>query len=108
MFFEHVNFQPRASKAQNIYFLKNGPYSAFSTAKALGLGLLGPCGLAAYSDPPVVPFGPLGVSPDPPTAPSGPRGVSVTSGPFGVPPCSPACPPVPLVSLGSYNSVAIV
>jgi hypothetical protein len=25
MFFEHVNFQPRASKAQNFYFLQNGP-----------------------------------------------------------------------------------
>ena len=24
-FFEHVNFQPRASKAQNFYFLQNGP-----------------------------------------------------------------------------------
>jgi hypothetical protein len=26
VFFEHVNFQPRASKAQNFYFLQNGPY----------------------------------------------------------------------------------
>jgi hypothetical protein len=25
-FFEHVNFQPRASKAQKFYFLQNGPY----------------------------------------------------------------------------------
>jgi hypothetical protein len=25
MFFEHGNFQPRASKAQNLYFLQNGP-----------------------------------------------------------------------------------
>jgi hypothetical protein len=24
--FEHVNFQPRASKAQNFYFLQNSPY----------------------------------------------------------------------------------
>jgi len=24
--FEHVNFQPRASKAQKFYFLQNGPY----------------------------------------------------------------------------------
>jgi hypothetical protein len=52
------------------------------------LCLLGPCGLAACSDPPVVPSGPLGVSPDPPAVPSGPRGVSVPSGPFGVPPRS--------------------
>ena len=41
-----------------------------------------------------------------PAVPSGPRGVSVPSGPFGVPPYSPACPPVPLVSLGSYSGVA--
>jgi hypothetical protein len=63
--------------------------------------------LAACSDPPVVPSGPLGVSPDPPLCPpaSGPRGVSVPSGPFGVPPYSPACPPVPLVSLGSYGII---
>jgi hypothetical protein len=26
VFFEHVNFQPRASKARNVYFLQNGPY----------------------------------------------------------------------------------
>jgi hypothetical protein len=26
VFFEHVNFQPRASKAQKKYFLQNGPY----------------------------------------------------------------------------------
>jgi hypothetical protein len=26
VFFEHVNFQPRASKAQHFYFLQNGPY----------------------------------------------------------------------------------
>jgi hypothetical protein len=25
MFFEHVNFQPRASRAQHFYFLQNGP-----------------------------------------------------------------------------------
>jgi hypothetical protein len=68
--------------------------------------LLGPCGLAARSDPPVVPSGPLGVSPDPPPAvPSGPRGDSVPSGPLGVPPYFPVCPPVPLVSLGSYSSM---
>jgi hypothetical protein len=65
--------------------------------------VLGPCGLAACSDPPVVPSRPLGVSPDPPAVPSGPRGVSVPSGPFGVPPYSPACSPVPLVSLGSHS-----
>jgi hypothetical protein len=67
--------------------------------------VVGPCGFAACSDPPVVPSGPLGVSPDPPAVPSGLRGVSVPSGPFGVPPYSPACPPVPLVSLGSYSSI---
>jgi hypothetical protein len=66
---------------------------------------LDPCGFT-----PVVPSGPLGVSPDPPAVPLGPRGVSVPSGPFGVPPCpcSPACPPVPLVSLGSYNGALTV
>jgi hypothetical protein len=32
--------------------------------------------LTARSDPPVVPPGPLGVSPDPPAVPSGPAGVS--------------------------------
>ena len=47
--------------------------------------LLGPCGLAARSDPPVVPSGPLGVSPDPPLCPP----VLVVS----------LCPPVLLVSL---------
>jgi hypothetical protein len=58
------------------------------------LGLLGssghmsdPFGFVARSDPPVVPSGPLGVSPDPPVVPSGPRDVSwiprVPSGPFG-------------------------
>ena len=26
VFFEHVNFQPRASKAQIFYFLQSGPY----------------------------------------------------------------------------------
>ena len=34
-----------------------------------------PPGLAARSDPPVVPSCPLGVSPDPPAVPSGPAGV---------------------------------
>jgi hypothetical protein len=72
------------------------------------IALLGPCGLTARSDHPVVPPGPLGVSPDPPAVPSGPRGVSVPSGLFGVPPHSPTCPPVPLVSLGSYSSIIIV
>ena len=73
---------------------------------------LDPCGLAACSNPPVVPSGPLGVSLDPPAVPvpSGPL-VSlgfprVPSGPFGVPPDPdpPACVPVPLVlvSRASY------
>ena len=47
--------------------------------------MLDPCGLAARSDPPVVPSGPLGVSPDPPLCPP----VLVVS----------LCPPVLLVSL---------
>jgi hypothetical protein len=47
-------------------------------------------------------------SPDPPAVPSGPRGVSVPSGPFDVPPYPPVCPPVPLVSRGSYSSIVIV
>jgi hypothetical protein len=51
----------------------------------IGLKLLDPCGLAARSDPPVVPSGPLGVSPDPPLCPP----VLVVS----------LCPPVLLVSL---------
>jgi hypothetical protein len=71
-------------------------------------GVLDPCGFTASSDPPVVPSGPLGISPDPPAVPSGPRGVSVPSGPFGVPPYPPVCPPVPLVSRGSYSSIVIV
>ena len=50
-----------------------------------GAGVLGPCGLAARSDPPVVPSGPLGVSPDPPLCPP----VLVVF----------LCPPVLLVSL---------
>jgi hypothetical protein len=76
----------------------------------LGAGrALGPCGFAACCNPPVVPSGPLGVSPDPPAVPSGPRGVSVPSGPFGVPPhpYPPVCPPVPLVSRGFYSSIAM-
>jgi hypothetical protein len=50
----------------------------------------------------------------PPLCPSAPpaTGVSwiprVPSGPFGVPLDPPACPPVPLVSLGSYSSIVIV
>ena len=47
--------------------------------------VLDPCGLAARSDPPVVPSGPLGVSPDPPLCPP----VLVVF----------LCPPVLLVSL---------
>jgi hypothetical protein len=43
---------------------------------------------------------------------SGPPGVSwiplVPSGPFGVSLDPPACPPVPLVSRGSYSSVVLV
>ena len=51
------------------------------------LNMLGPCGftVAACSDPPVVPSGPLGVSPDPPLCPP----VLVVF----------LCPPVLLVSL---------
>jgi hypothetical protein len=49
-----------------------------------GAGVLDPCGLTARSDPPVVPSGPLGVSPDPLLCPL----VLVVS----------LCPPVPLVS----------
>jgi hypothetical protein len=56
--------------------------------------MLDPYGLAARSDPRVVP-----------SVSCGPRGVSVPSGPYGAPPYSPACPPVPLVSLGSYSSI---
>ena len=59
--------------------------------------VLGPCGFTACSGPPVVPSGPLGVSPDPPAVPSGPRGVSV---------CalrSPWCPSLsPHVSSGAW------
>jgi hypothetical protein len=51
----------------------------------MAVPLLGPCGLAARSDPPVAPSGPLGVSPDPPLCPP----VLVVS----------LCPPVLLVSL---------
>ena len=47
--------------------------------------LLDPCGLAACSDPPVVPSGPLGVSPDPSLYPP----ILVV----------PLCPPVLLMSL---------
>jgi hypothetical protein len=47
--------------------------------------MLGLCGLAACPDPPGVPSGPLGVSPDPPLCPP----VLVVS----------LCPPVLLVSL---------
>jgi hypothetical protein len=66
---------------------------------------------APISDPPVVPPVLLvfGISSDPPAVPSGPLGVfwipRVPSGPSGVPPGPPACPPVPLplVSRGSYS-----
>jgi hypothetical protein len=34
-----------------------------------GAGVLDPCGLAARSDPPVVPPGPPGISPNPPLCP---------------------------------------
>ena len=55
--------------------------------------LLDPSGLAARSDPPVAPPGPLGVPPGPPAVPLGPTGVSWLLD------RSPVCPPVPLVSL---------
>jgi hypothetical protein len=78
-----------------------------STITRRCITFLDPPGLAARSDPPVVPSGPLGVSPDPPAVPSGPSGVSwiprVPSGPSGVPLDPPACPPVPMVPLGSYS-----
>jgi hypothetical protein len=70
--------------------------------------------LRPASIPPLfpVPSSPLGLSLDLPLVPSGPLGVSwiprVPSGPFGVPLDPPACPPVPLKSLGSYSSIAIV
>jgi hypothetical protein len=39
VFFEHVNFRPRASKAQNFYFLQNGPYNVtVSEIRIDGLG----------------------------------------------------------------------
>jgi hypothetical protein len=57
--------------------------------------LWGPCGPAARSDPPVIslrcPFGASCI----PRVPSGPSGVSLDP---------PVCPPVPLVSLGSYST----
>jgi hypothetical protein len=70
-----------------------------------GAGVLDPCGLTARSDPPVCSLRSSWRLSRSPAVPSGPRGVSVPSGPFGVPPYSPACPPVPLVSLGSYSSI---
>jgi hypothetical protein len=66
-----------------------GPSLVVRVVAAMAAAVLGPCGLAACSDPPVVPSGPLGLSPDPPAVPYGPRGVSVPSGPFGVPPIPP-------------------
>jgi hypothetical protein len=60
--------------------------------------MLGPCGLAARSDPPVVPSGPLGVSPDPPLCPP----VLLVS--LLIPPRVLRCPWC-LVSLGSYSSI---
>jgi hypothetical protein len=87
-----------------------GLYEAFQAARILRtfLHLLDPGGLAALSDPPVVPSGPLGVSPDPPLCPPVlvvslyPPAllVSLLKAPY-----SPACPPVPLVSLGSHSSI---
>jgi hypothetical protein len=67
--------------------------------------------VGARSEPPVVPSGPLGLSPGFPDVPSGPAGVSCIPralrslrGPI----LPPACPPVPLGSLGPYSSIAIV
>jgi hypothetical protein len=68
---------------------------------AAGVGSLWPCG-PLRSPRPLRSSWCLSRSP---AVPSGPRGVSVPSGPFGVPPYSPACPPVPLVSLGSYSAI---
>jgi hypothetical protein len=51
-------------------------------------------------------------APIPPCLPSGPPGASciprVPSGPSDVSLDPPVCPPVPLVSLGSYSSIVIV
>ena len=60
------------------------------------LGVLDPFGPAARSDPPCFTSGPPGASCIP--LPSGPSGVSLDP---------PVCPPVPLVSLGSYSSIVI-
>jgi hypothetical protein len=51
---------------------RNGRCATVSEVKRLQIYngyVLDPCGLAARSDPPVVPSGPLGVSPDPPLCP---------------------------------------
>jgi hypothetical protein len=76
------------------------------TSETAARRLLDPCGLAARSDPPVVPSGPLGVSPDPPLCP--PVLVVYLCPPvllvsLLIPPCVLRCP---LVSLGSYSSIA--
>ena len=89
--------------SQNIY-PPNVPIVALAPLTRTQHRMLDPCGLAARSDPPAVPSGPLGVSPDPPLCP--PVLLVSLCPPARVPPYSPACPPVPLVSLGSYSSIA--
>ena len=76
---------------------------ASCTSLSSGVGSLWPCGLLRSPRCSLRSSWCLSRSS---AVPSGPRGVSVPSGPFGVPPYSPVCPPVPLVSLGSYSSVA--
>jgi hypothetical protein len=73
-------------------------FSYCEGGKRRGTVVLNPCGPAARSDPPVFSSGPHGAS-CAPRVPSGPSGVSLDP---------PVCPPVPLVSLGSYSSIVIV
>ena len=77
-------FQDRALPVQLQCTTRAVLYSTRCSDSSL-YSLLDSCGLAACSDPPVVPSGPLGVSPDPPLCPP----VLVVS----------LCPPVLLVSL---------
>jgi hypothetical protein len=97
---------------RHITFLSCVPCAASCCSGLCALCAAMPCSL----DPRTWPCGPFRSPccslrsswclPRSPAVPSGPRGVSVPSGPFGVPPYFPACPPVPLVSLGSCSSTA--